>query len=386
MGVVYKARHTGLDRLVALKILPKQAAQDPALGERFLREARTLAKLNHPNIVAVYDFGQTGGLYYFLMEFVDGENLRQTMHARQLSSKEALQIITQICQALQFAHDEGVVHRDIKPENILLDKKGLVKVADFGLAKLLGPSLGDWQLTGTRQVMGTLHYMAPEQAEKPLEVDHRADIYSLGVVFYELLTGELPLGRFDPPSQKAPGDLRLDEVVLRALAKEPVRRYQQAIQMKTDVDGISKAIEQPALPPDRFWSNPEIPAATLIVTSVSCIAAFLSLLVISWLVEEIDGVGPLEQLIFVLGILIAVVIFWGAFRMFRLEAYRLAIISCILAMLPCSFGWIMTVWPGIWALIVLHIPAVKAAFQLKEAEYRRALAHVGEDMDEGLRD
>ena len=144
----------------------------------------------------------------------------------------------QICDALQFAHEAGIVHRDIKPENILLDAKGRVKIADFGLAKLLGDA-GPQHLTGTHQVMGTLHYMAPEQWERPRHVDHRADIYSLGVVFYEMLTGELPLGRFAPPSEKVQVDVRLDEVVLRALEKEPERRYQHASDVKTDVERIT---------------------------------------------------------------------------------------------------------------------------------------------------
>jgi predicted Ser/Thr protein kinase len=238
MGAVYKARQPGLDRLVALKVLPRAAGRDVAFAERFTREARALARLGHPSIVAVYDFGQAGGLYYFLMEFVDGVNLRQALRAGRLQPSEALQIIPQICEALQYAHDEDVVHRDIKPENILLDKKGRVKIADFGLARLLGQAPADLRLTDPRQVMGTPHYMAPEQVERPLEVDHRADIYSLGVVFYELLTGELPLGRFAPPSHKGKVDARLDDVVLRALEKEPQRRYQQASQVKTDVESI----------------------------------------------------------------------------------------------------------------------------------------------------
>jgi predicted Ser/Thr protein kinase len=238
MGAVYKARQTRLDRLVALKVLPPEAGKDPAFVERFTREARALARLSHPHIVAVHDFGEAGGLYYFLMEFVDGVNLRQLLEAGPLRPAQALQIIPQICDALHYAHGEGVVHRDIKPENILLDRSGRVKIADFGLAKLLGRGPGDFTLTSSRQVMGTLHYMAPEQMERPLEVDHRADIYSLGVVFYEMLTHELPLGRFAPPSEKAPVDARLDDVVLRALEKEPEKRYQHASDVKTDVEAI----------------------------------------------------------------------------------------------------------------------------------------------------
>ncbi len=238
MGAVYRARQPGLDRLVAVKILPPEISRDPAFAERFTREARALARLNHPNIVGVYDFGQTGGYYYFVMEYIDGVNLRQAMRAGELKPAQALKIVPQICDALQFAHDEGIVHRDIKPENILLDKKGRVKIADFGLAKLLGTKL-DVGLTGSRQVMGTPHYMAPEQIQGSRDIDHRADIYSLGVTFYEMLTGELPIGRFAPPSKKVQIDVRLDEVVLRALEVEPEKRYQHAADVKTEVEGIS---------------------------------------------------------------------------------------------------------------------------------------------------
>jgi serine/threonine protein kinase len=249
MGAVYKARQPTLDRLVAVKILPPAVASDPAFGERFTREARALARLSHPHIVSVYEFGQVRGLYYFVMEYVDGATLRSAIQAARLKAEEALAIVPQICEALQYAHDEGVVHRDIKPENILIDKRGRVKIADFGLAKIVGqssiaspgsPPRHDFTLTGTHQVMGTLHYMAPEQIEKPQTVDHRADIYSLGVVFYEMLTGELPIGRFAPPSQRVQMDVRLDEVVLRTLEKEPDRRYQHASDVKTEVESIGR--------------------------------------------------------------------------------------------------------------------------------------------------
>ena len=147
----------------------------------------------------------------------------------------------QICEALQFAHDAGIVHRDIKPDNILLDKKGRVKIADFGIAKILGTA-EDPAIPVTQGAIGTPHYMAPEQVEKPQTVDHRADIFSLGVVFYEMLTGELPLGKFAPPSSGPRGlqvDVRLDEVVLRALERKPELRYQHASQVKTAVETIA---------------------------------------------------------------------------------------------------------------------------------------------------
>jgi tRNA A-37 threonylcarbamoyl transferase component Bud32 len=241
MGFVFKARQPKLERLVALKILPPSFAADPAFADRFTREGRVLARLNHPNIVTVHDFGQANGFFYLLMEFVDGVNLRQAMRAGRFTPEQALNVVPRICEALQFAHNEGVLHRDIKPENILLDAKGRVKIADFGIAKLLGESAAKGHLTDSGGTLGTPHYMAPEQIENPASVDHRADIYSLGVVFYEMLTGELPLGRFQPPSQKVQVDVRLDEVVLHALEKEPARRYQQASEVKTAVDTIASA-------------------------------------------------------------------------------------------------------------------------------------------------
>lgn len=239
MGAVYKARQPSLDRIVALKILPAGGAHGPNFAERFNREARALARLNHPHIVSVHEFGQAGGLHYFIMEFVDGANLRSLQQRGRLSAREALQIIPQICDALQYAHDEGVVHRDIKPENVLVDRKGRVKIADFGLAKILGLDPEVLRLTAEGQVMGTPHYMAPEQIERPLTVDHRADIYSLGVVFYEMLTGDLPLGKFPPPSRKVQVDVRLDDVVLRALENDPARRYQHASEVGSHVQTIA---------------------------------------------------------------------------------------------------------------------------------------------------
>ncbi len=263
MGMVYKARQSQLDRLVALKLLPIRDSHDPAFAERFAREARALAKLNHPNIVSVHDFGQTGSYCYFIMEFVDGVNLRQMEQTQRLTPEQAIAIIPKICDALQYAHDEGVVHRDIKPGNILIDKKGRVKIADFGLAKLLGKKEGDAHLTQSNVVMGTPHYMAPEQMNNPLTVDHRADIYSLGVVFYEMLTGELPIGRFAPPSQKVQMDVRLDEVVLRTLESEPARRYQHVSEVRSDVESISGIMEK--LPPAmRYAMGGEYRSETMI--------------------------------------------------------------------------------------------------------------------------
>lgn len=238
MGAVYRARQKSLDRPVALKILPPEIASRPGFADRFAREAQALARLSHPNIVTVFDFGQSGPYAFLVMEHIDGVNLRQVLSDGHLTPEEALGIVPQLCDALQFAHGYGVVHRDIKPENILLDTRGHVKIADFGLAKLAGETGDRLDLTGTATVVGTMYYMAPEQVEHPGRVDHRADIYSLGVVFYEMLTGELPLGRFQPPSQRVQVDVRLDKVVLRTLEKEPELRYGSAGEVKTDVHEI----------------------------------------------------------------------------------------------------------------------------------------------------
>jgi serine/threonine protein kinase len=244
MGWVYRARQKNLDRVVALKVLPPVEGKDPAFAERFQREARALARLNHPNIVAIYDFGQAGPYYYFMMEFVEGPNLRQLERTRKLSPEEAFAIVPKICEALQYAHDEGIVHRDIKPENILLDNKGRLKIADFGIAKIVGRKQ-DITLTGTQHTLGTPHYMSPEQIESPNKVDHRTDIYALGVVFYEMLTGELPMGHFELPSKRLQVDVRVDEVVLKSLERNPEKRYQTVGAVKTDVEGITRGNPPP---------------------------------------------------------------------------------------------------------------------------------------------
>lgn len=296
MGAVYKARQRQLDRVVALKILPPNTGEDPAFAERFAREAKALARLNHAGIVTIHDFGRADGLFYFLMEFVDGVSLGQLMRGGRVSPREALAIVPQICDALQYAHDQGLVHRDIKPENILLDRRGRVKVADFGLVKLMegtGESkTGEGSippvstnLTEAGKVMGTPRYMAPEQVRQPAEVDHRADIYALGVVFYQMLTGELPGKPLEAPSRKVQVDVRLDEVVLRALQEEPERRYQQASQIKTAVETVAntpipsqekeKDFGIPTSLPKADGSLPVRPSRPLLRTVCTAIGALL---------------------------------------------------------------------------------------------------------------
>jgi serine/threonine protein kinase len=250
MGWVFKARQPKLNRLVALKLLPASLAErDPAFAGRFDREGQLLARLHHPNIVAVHDSGAAGDFFYLLMEYVEGVNLRQAMRSSRFTPAQALAIVPHICDALQYAHDEGVLHRDIKPENILLDARGRVKLVDFGIAKLIGsadptapgatqedPALN---LTQSGTTLGTPSYMAPEQRDTPANVDHRADIYSLGVVFYEILTGELPTGSFAPPSSKSDTDPRVDAIVQQALEHERTRRQNSAGEMKTQVETVA---------------------------------------------------------------------------------------------------------------------------------------------------
>jgi len=243
MGAVYKGHQERLQRPVAIKLLPRELADDLNFVARFEREARTLAKLDHPGIISVYDFGHTfEGHLFFVMEFVDGTDLHRLISDTGIDPQRALEIIGQVCEALQFAHSVGVVHRDIKPANILVTRDGRVKLADFGLARPLAADLGG-RLTLSRVVMGTPDYMAPEQ--KQGQGDHRVDLYALGVMLYEMLCGKPPQGAWQPPSQRVCVDVRLDQVVIKAMQEEPELRYQQAMQVKSDLDAIrSSSIDQ----------------------------------------------------------------------------------------------------------------------------------------------
>jgi tRNA A-37 threonylcarbamoyl transferase component Bud32 len=395
MGIVYKARHAKLDRMVAIKVLPPGAGSDPTFTERFTREARALARLNHPNILAVYDFGQVGEEPYFVMEYVEGTDLRQRLRTGPLPPGEALQVAGRICEALQYAHEEGVVHRDIKPENVLIDKRGRVKIADFGIAKLLKGRTAQFTLTGPWQVVGTLRYMAPEQMDNPLGLDHRADVFSLGVVLYEMLTGELPLGRFPPPSHKAPVGEQVDEVVLRALEKEPERRYQQAGEMKAAVEGLrtelpgaeAAAAPLPAEPNSAAVGSQEtVPhvaddsaratqkvirrvnkAASLLLT-VGSLGLLISLaLLFTAIILAVESHASFVGVaLLTAGPAVSGLIIWGALGMLHLRSYRRAAVGCMAAALPLSPVWLVSVWVGIGAWLILREPGVKAAFAEQE--------------------
>lgn len=228
MGEVWRARQVSLSRNVAVKLLPSRFAKDKEFVARFDKEATALAALSHPGVVQIIDRGQAGDHYFFVMELVTGINLREMMNAGKVTLRDALRIGAQIARAIDYAHEMKIVHRDLKPENILIDPRGHVKIADFGLAGMKG-SERDIALTATAVAMGTVNYMAPEQRRDAKHVDHRADLYSLGVLLYEMLTGELPIGRFKLPSQKVAGlDTRLDDVVCSLLETEPEGRPARA--------------------------------------------------------------------------------------------------------------------------------------------------------------
>jgi serine/threonine protein kinase len=240
MGAVYKARQIALDRFMAIKLLPLEVSVDREFSDRFVREAQTMARLNHPHIISVYDFGKTmEGHLYFAMEFVDGVNLHEMIHGPGIPPAQALEIIEGVCDALEYAHAKGVVHRDIKPANVMVNTDGCVKVADFGLARRTDATTNAKGRTVAGTVLGTPDYMAPEQM-RGIEVDHRADVYSLGVVLYEMLCKEVPRGFFDPPSKRVGVDTSIDDVVKKAMQQLPERRYQRTAEMKTEVQRIRK--------------------------------------------------------------------------------------------------------------------------------------------------
>jgi len=189
MGRVYRARDLTLERLVALKTLAAQFGGDPAFVHRFLKEARAAARLNHPNIVQIYAFGQEGGTYYLAMEYVDGRSLGALLRSGPLAEPDAISVVRHACRALAVAHAEGLVHRDIKPDNLMLTRKGEVKLVDLGIAKRLDE---EQSLTQTGHAVGTPHYISPEQISGSKDIDGRADIYSLGATLYHLVTGHTP--------------------------------------------------------------------------------------------------------------------------------------------------------------------------------------------------
>lgn len=245
MGAVYRGQQLNLERSVAIKILHRQHGVDYAYAERFKREAQALAQMNHPNIVSVYDFGMVGDYLYYVMEYIEGTDLYQLMGTSQVSQAKALEIVPALCDALDYAHSKGLVHRDIKPANILIASDGRVKLADFGLAKRLDrPST---VLTMNNMAMGTPDYAAPEQYDTRAVVDRRADIYALGVVFYQMLTGNVPRGAWQPPSKLIGSDQRLDDVIVRALMPDRNHRYATAAEFKKALIASLSPVSTPVI-------------------------------------------------------------------------------------------------------------------------------------------
>src|SRR5262245_19853533 len=271
MGEVYLAQDTRLERRVALKSLPDEFTGDEQRLWRFRREARAALALNHPNILTIYDIGEQDGLHYIATEYIEGETLRRRMSGESLDPAQAIDIAVQVASALAAAHDAGVIHRDIKPENIMLRPDGLVKVLDFGLAKMPGASgagagTGEttlWQTaTEPGMVMGTFTYMAPEQA-RGASVDARSDIFSLGILLYEMLTGKTPFPgdtssdviasilKTEPPpiaTYSAEAPVELQRLVGKALRKERDERYQSAKELLSDLKRIRSELEVGARP------------------------------------------------------------------------------------------------------------------------------------------
>jgi len=243
MGAVYKGMQLRLDRAVAIKIMRRDQGRDHGFEQRFQREALAMATLNHPNIVSVIDYGEAGPDYlYIVMELVDGADLMEVIRSGGMTQEMAILLLPQICDALQFAHDHGIIHRDIKPGNIMLTRDGRVKIADFGLAKR--HDVESSFLTKSGAGMGTPAYAAPEQLVAEEEIDHRADIYALGVMIYQMITGQLPRGAWKPPSEQVACDPHWDEIVNQAMQSDPGDRYQQAREVKTDVSRIGLTAEK----------------------------------------------------------------------------------------------------------------------------------------------
>jgi hypothetical protein len=258
MATVFKAFQPALDRYVAVKVLPAQHALTPGFSERFTREAKAVAQLNHPNILPIYDFGQEGDLSYIVMKYVPAGTLKDRL-GQPLNLQEAPRLIEQIAGALDHAHGRGILHRDVKPSNVLLDEGDWVLLTDFGLARMIA---GETRLTATGVGIGTPAYMSPEQG-KGEKVDQRTDIYSLGVILYEMATGRVPYEAETPLAvvlKHVQGDLSLprsinpdipetvEQVILKAMAKQPEDRYDSAGEMAEALKRALEARVAPAVP------------------------------------------------------------------------------------------------------------------------------------------
>ena len=254
MAVVFKAKQLSLDRIVAIKVLPKRLSENPEFVERFYKEGKAAARLNHPNIVQAYDVGESSGYHYFVMEFIDGDTIYEHVtDNKPLEEREALRIILQSAKALQHAHAQGLIHRDVKPKNIMLTEGGVVKLADMGLAR----EVGDYATAAAEagRAYGTPYYISPEQIRGDIHIDCRADIYALGATFYHMVTGRVPFDGSTPSSVMrkhlkeplVPPDhinsrlsAGIGEIIEVMMAKDPNDRYPSTEELITDLEAVTK--------------------------------------------------------------------------------------------------------------------------------------------------
>jgi eukaryotic-like serine/threonine-protein kinase len=292
MGEVHKATQLSLNRTVAVKILATELAKDPTFVARFEKEAAALATLSHPNVIDIVEKGHIRDTWYLVMEYIDGPSLREVMRSPLLEPSAVLRMVYEICRGIDYAHSRGVIHRDLKPENILFDEQagGIPKVTDFGLASFVerADKTERFNVTETHVAMGTLSYMAPEQRLDARTADHRADIYSLGVILYEVLVGEVPVGSFAPPSKRRPGvDERVDEIVGRCLKQNPGDRYQRVSEILADMEPLvpvsMTSLHRRAGPTSRFVSRLKRAArTTLRAVSIALVLGAVAVLAIGY--------------------------------------------------------------------------------------------------------
>lgn len=241
MGAVYRAVQKSLDRTVALKILPKELSKDAAFCDGFEAEAKAMARLNHPNLIGVYDFGAVNDMLFIIMEYVPGKSIYHSAYGKAIAPPEVVRLVCGVCEGLAHAHENGIIHRDIKPSNILLDVNALPKIGDFGLARPIERKIEEGE-----EIFGTPHYTAPEVVNAPHSVDHRADIFSVGVLLHELLTGKLPADDARPASLIARCDPRFDAIIRRATHPVASGRYSSASEIEKDLLAISKPNSAPS--------------------------------------------------------------------------------------------------------------------------------------------
>ena len=259
MATVYQGLQTSLERPVAIKILPREFGSDESFRLRFQAEGKSMARLNHLNLVSIFDFGEVDGLLYIVMEFIDGPTLHERVHSSLLEELEALNLCRQIAEGLAHAHEHNILHRDIKPANVLLNPSGIPKLGDFGLAE------EEERVEGDDLAFGTPGYTPPEVLANPQSADERADTFAIGVLLYELLTGSVPAESYTPPSRIVQSDPRVDAILQVALQPDPAHRYQSATALATDLknlhDQISKA------PRRKLATGQKQASATLVVNS-----------------------------------------------------------------------------------------------------------------------